>query len=164
MISSSDNPFAPSFTNLSLTLLDPNQYTERFVFNFTMERAVVPSAPLAGNPATTTCWFNQTVMTATLWTRDRATYPSNISSVPEPRNATFNFDPWPYQVDIRETQAAGPNVPDCLDPAGNQVGDFHVTPAPGAASDCACVYTNYGLPTSNVTVSRAVNRKRRYVR
>ncbi len=154
VISSSDNPFAPSFANLSMMFLDVNQYNERFVFNFTMAKSVAASAPLSGDPAAATCWFNHTVLSATLWTRARASYPVNISAVPDPRNATFNFNPWPYKVDITQVQVAEPGVPDCMDASGRRVGDFQATPTPGVKSDCECGYTNYGLVAGNRTTSR----------
>ncbi|KAH8899435.1 hypothetical protein GQ53DRAFT_310455 [Thozetella sp. PMI_491] len=159
VIASSDNPFAPSFTNVSLELVDQNQGTERFSFNFTTAKAVVPSTPLPGSAGAVSCWFNSTLVTATLWTHERATYPANITSLPEPRNASTSFAPWPYRVELKQVQEPGPGVPDCRDGAGQPVGDFHIEPAAAGDESCQCIYANYGLTQSNVT-TRALGRKR----
>jgi hypothetical protein len=148
-ISSSDNPFAPQFANITLAMRDLNRYTERFDFNFTMAKPVVPSTVLPGTPASdgqgggvTTCWFNETVMSATIWTRMRADYPKNLTTVPDPRNASNTFAPWPYRVEVRQVQQAGPGVPNCRDSNGRPFGNFAVA---GDGGDCGCYYANFDL-------------------
>ncbi|KAJ9131988.1 hypothetical protein NKR23_g11487 [Pleurostoma richardsiae] len=150
-ISSSANPFAPSFSNVSLTLLDGNQATERLVFSVPAAKAVVPagSLPGAGDRAAT-CWFNSTVLSATLWTRARASYPPGVAAVPDPVNASATFQPWPYAAEIRQVAAAGPGVPDCRDGDGAEVGDSFAEAA--GAGDCGCWYANHGL-VGNGTVA-----------
>jgi hypothetical protein len=151
-ISSSSNPFAPSFANITLILLDGNQYTERFTFSFTMANLpIIPSTNLVpGQTSAATCYFNSTVLTATLWTRVRATYPANITSVAAPTNASASFAPWPFRADVVEVQKAGAGVPDCRDYQGRPLGDFETA----GDGECGCWYSNYGLGNGTTTRRR----------
>ncbi|KAK5657103.1 hypothetical protein OQA88_3631 [Cercophora sp. LCS_1] len=139
VISSSDNPFAPSFTNTTLVRVDANQPEERFTFSFTMDKAVTPSAPLGGGNELATCWFNGTRMTATIWTKLRAEYPEDIKEVETPINATNLYRPWPFRVEVtHETVVA----PECRDLKGRIVGGDLRT---GEGEMCRCQYENFGL-------------------
>jgi hypothetical protein len=141
-ISSSANPFAPVFDNVPLTLVDGNQYTERLVFNFTLALPTVPAIDLVpGQHSAATCTFRTTVLSATLWTRTRADYPASIAAVPEPKEASTNFAPWPFQVDIAEVQAPGAGVPECVDTRGATLGDF----SRAGGGSCGCWYANFDL-------------------
>lgn len=145
--SKADDP-APSFANLPMTLLDANQYSERLVFNFTTTKQVaVPK--LDGGPAT--CWFNDTVMSVTLWTRIRASYPPGVSSLPAPQVASASFAPWPYMVTVDEVQDGGAGVPDCRNGSGNSVGGGKL----GAAGECGCYYANFDLDAGGNATSGA---------
>jgi hypothetical protein len=157
-ISSTPNPFAPVFSNLPLTIVDANQYTERFTFNFTLSYSSIVDGPLVpGDTSTTTCMFNSTVMAVTLWSRMRADYPEGIESVNIPVNGTGrdgSFAPWPFRVEIRETQAGGAGVPDCRDPKGQVVGVNL-----GRDGECGCSYRNFELGSGqgNGTVAAGRN-------
>ncbi|KAK3329320.1 hypothetical protein B0H66DRAFT_19057 [Apodospora peruviana] len=164
VISSSDNPFAPSFTNLSLTLFDGNQDTERFTFDFVMAKGVAVTVTDSSSDGSdrkrrdeassspTTCWFNSTRVSTTIWTRTRASYPANITSVPAPVNASSVFAPWPYKVDIQQIQDGGgqqqQQQPDCRDAQGRPVSSAVEVVRPRNDDDdkCGCWYANYGLP------------------
>ncbi|KAK3942163.1 hypothetical protein QBC46DRAFT_448055 [Diplogelasinospora grovesii] len=172
-ISSSANPFAPTFTNVSLTLIDGNQYTERFAFNFTMAPKAVELSAQVGNDknAKVTCWFNSTVMSATIWTRMRASYPANITEVAAPVNATNVFAPWPFAVEIKQVQDASNGVPDCRDAAGRPVGgdlrpNATTQAQGGTVTTCSCSYSNRNLPSTkgNHSVKAARSRPLSYSR
>lgn len=163
-ISSSANPFAPRFANISTTLVDAGSSSERFAFNFTYSRAFVPTKRLTGGgrggaaaaaaaaAAATTCWYNSTVVEVTVWTRERASYPAAGAGVvvaangPQPgvAGATWDFDPWPFRFSMAQRQAAGPEVPDCRDFDGRPIGSG-LSAAPETAGDCACLYQNFDL-------------------
>lgn len=135
-ISSSSNPFAPSFTNVSLSLLDANQPTERLGFSFIHPKLV--SSQIGSRVLK--CWFNTTVLSATIWTRRRASYPANITSatLPLPPSSSTSSSPsptagtgkpttpkdlwpaWPFAVQVEEAQGASDEVPDCFDGATGQ--------------------------------------------
>lgn len=57
-------------------------------------------------------------------------------------NATGPYMPWPYAVRVEQTAVAGVNVPTCVGPQGQVLGDFSVQ---DASQECGCVYTNAGL-------------------
>ncbi|KAK4451661.1 hypothetical protein QBC34DRAFT_423652 [Podospora aff. communis PSN243] len=105
-ISSSDNPFAPQFRNIPLTLLDPNQHSERFTFNFTLDFVVTPNMPLpdTASSGATRCTFYNTVMSATIWTKMRGEYPAGIERWEVPVNRTRVFAGWPFRVEKRGTR------------------------------------------------------------
>ncbi|EAA34694.3 hypothetical protein GE21DRAFT_1462 [Neurospora crassa] len=235
VISSSDDPFSPTgiFRDVSLTMIDANQPSERFTFGFTMTKAVVPdlsttsgsssssssvsstvssmismtsitvdvslsstSASQAasnereeGNgtpsgrrwlrtakrandntisretptPAPAICWYNQTAVRGTIWTRMRASYPAKISDVSTPLiNATNVFAPWPFAVELtfeqtyeEDESGKGKKAPDCRDAEGKPVvfGNNDNMKAVGErgmniadeADICRCSYANYGL-------------------
>lgn len=48
-ISSSENPFSPRFDNVSMKVLDRHQYTERFSFEFSMNKTGSSASPLPVN-------------------------------------------------------------------------------------------------------------------
>lgn len=153
-ISSSANPFAPAFSNVTLAVLNRDTYRERLVFNVTIPKPVVPAAGAfapGGDTSAATCWFNSTVLSATLWTRVRADYPAGIAAAAAPVNASATFDPWPFAVDVAETQAAGGDVPDCRDWQGRALGDVSVGDGGG---ECSCAYSNFDSLATNGTVSR----------
>ncbi|KAK0632026.1 hypothetical protein B0T14DRAFT_559754 [Immersiella caudata] len=142
-ISSSDNPFAPQFKNLPLTLLDSNQYSERFTFNFTLDFVVTPNVPLPDNGSgmsrgATRCTFYDTVMSATIWTKMRGEYPAGIERWEVPVNRTKVFAGWPFRVEVR--QVKGGAGPECRDGEGRVVnlgGDW--------VGECGCEYGNFNL-------------------
>ncbi|KAK1755104.1 hypothetical protein QBC47DRAFT_209340 [Echria macrotheca] len=149
-ISSSENPFAPSFSNITLTLLDGNQDTERFIFSFPMEKTVISDEPLDSSENAATCRFRDTIMRVTIYTRMRAGYPKSIDNVPAPVNASNVFSPWPFAVDVIQESTS---VPECRDPGGAEVGgDLR----PENSTGCRCEYRNHDLPLVNTTNSRLI--------
>ncbi|KAK8132449.1 hypothetical protein PG999_000622 [Apiospora kogelbergensis] len=156
-ISAAPNPFVPQFTNLSLTQLDANQFNERLTFNFSMHgAAVIPTTALGsggtdntknGDNEAATCYYNNTLVTGTIWTRRPATFPANITTpVSSGGNgsavtSSATFEPWPYAVQVVQSTR---DAPDCRDVDGNRVGAaFH--PPQGRAGDCTCSYANFDL-------------------
>ncbi|KAH9893050.1 hypothetical protein F4778DRAFT_307369 [Xylariomycetidae sp. FL2044] len=150
-ISSSANPFAPQFAGVALGLLDANQPSERLIFSVALGNiTVTPQGPLAGgdqqDAAATRCYYGDTVLSATIWTRRAAQYPddgldTDVDNAGNGTHTSQDFDPWPYGVEVR--QLSGPGGPDCRDLAGNPVGDFAVPG--GAGGECGCWYANIGL-------------------
>ena len=140
--------------------------------------------PTTAEPAI--CWYNQTVVRGTVWTRLRATYPSDISDVPTPLiNATNTFAPWPFRVELtleqtyeEDERGNGKKAPDCRDAQGRPVvfngnndNGMKVAGAARArardmqivdeADICRCSYTNYGLDTKSNNISSSGSPQRR---
>ncbi|KAK8072022.1 hypothetical protein PG996_005370 [Apiospora saccharicola] len=157
-ISAAPNPFVPQFTNLSLTQLDANQPGERLTFNFRMHgAAVVPATALSsGNNnndtssdnRAATCYYNDTLVTGTVWTRRPAEFPANLTTPVsngggqgKTLTASTAFDPWPYAVQVVQSTR---DAPDCRDTEGNPVGGEFGLP-PGREGECSCSYANFDL-------------------
>src|SRR6478735_999560 len=70
-ISSTENPFAPSFTNLTLKVLDKDTSQERLQFSFSMNKTIVPDDQLSSSNRAAKCTFDDTLFEATLWTQRR---------------------------------------------------------------------------------------------
>lgn len=138
-----------------MQLLDGNMDSERLVFRFTMNAAVVPSPALSMGSGSVTCYYNNTIMGATIYTRRAASYPVGLSSSVHnaavgsgsgSSSSSTTFEPWPFAVDVRQIATAGSGVPDCRDSQGNPVGEFAVAAAAsGDSSACSCTYQNYDL-------------------
>ncbi|KAJ4418685.1 hypothetical protein N0V85_001336 [Neurospora sp. IMI 360204] len=119
-------------------------------------------------PAPAICWYNQTVVRGTIWTRMRASYPANISDVSTPLlNATNVFAPWPFAVELtleqtyeEDERGNGKKAPDCKDAEGKPVvfndnvkvsvgaRDMEAVDVVDEADICRCSYANYGLDTT----------------
>ncbi|KAK1830312.1 hypothetical protein QBC39DRAFT_113379 [Podospora conica] len=148
VISSSDNPFAPSFSNITLQLLAPGQHQERFTFNLTLERSVAAGVSLEpGSNEAAFCSFNQTVMSVTIWTRAPAEYPGGVGELDvlreEPRSIAFA--PWPFAVEVRQVQRSEDGSPECRTMGGRPVGGDLSSGRTGKEGECRCEYRNFGL-------------------
>lgn len=148
VISSSDNPFAPTFSNITLQVLDPGQPQERFTFNLTLEKYVAAGAPLEpGSNEAAFCWFNQTVMSVTIWTRKPAEFPGGVGDLEllreEPASNTFSS--WPFAVEVRQVQRSEDGPPDCRTMGGRAVGGDLSSGRAGEEGTCRCEYRNFGL-------------------
>ncbi|KAI1077400.1 hypothetical protein F5B20DRAFT_552348 [Whalleya microplaca] len=156
IISAAPEAFAPQFANVPLTLQDLGLSSERLRFEIPMDDAVagVPDGPVDGRNEASTCYFNGTVMSATVWTRKVAEFPANLTTTTgidgdgagdgNDTRVSENFDPWPYAIEIQQLVGSGKGVPDCRDAAGNVVGDFEAADGGG---DCGCWYRNFALET-----------------
>ncbi|KAK3498508.1 hypothetical protein B0T13DRAFT_448243 [Neurospora crassa] len=175
VISSSDDPFSPTgiFRDVSLTMIDANQPSERFTFGFTMTKAVVPDLSTTSGSSSSSvsstrrqyAGINQPAVRGTIWTRMGASYPAKISDVSTPLiNATNVYAPWPFAVELtfeqtyeEDESGKGKKAPDCRDAEGKPVvfGNNDNMKAVGErgmniadeADICRCSYANYGLDT-----------------
>lgn len=142
LISSTDNPFALSFANASLTLVDSGSSSEAYTFTVpTLQKVVIPTEALTPDGMTDTCYFNNTVFTAKLYTKMPKTYPAagtGASGIKE-----VDGQGWPYAMSAQQTISAGTGVPDCYKSVDGADGD-HVGLAALGSGQCACAYQNYG--------------------
>jgi hypothetical protein len=140
-ISSTQNPFSIVFSSMPLTLKDSGLSTEHYFFILTsMNKPVVPSTAITPNNVATTCYFNQTSLEARLYTKMAKTYPPSSQSGTDNSTSTATFVPWPFAAYVDQTDSGGPNVPQCFDNAGNNIGSF----AAETGGECSCLYQNYG--------------------
>lgn len=131
-ISSSDNPFAPSFKGLTLSLFDQGNSDERFEFSFNTTRNIVPSDSIAPGNRVATCSFENTVFEATLWTRRR-----NNQTLPVNGGVDGQYADWPGNIEVRQVKEAELGQPMCEDGQGNKIADVQA-----GAGECECAYSN----------------------
>lgn len=145
-ISSTDNPFSITFTNQSLTYISASSNTSspRYTFSFSMSKAVNPSTSLTSNNAAAVCFFNQTIFTGTLYLNAPSSFPN--SSLLAGATGLGGYTPWPYAVEVSQSQAGGNSVPTCYQTVNGAVGAEILTaglsPQP-ESNQCLCDYRNY---------------------
>ncbi|KAF9767070.1 hypothetical protein IL306_000402 [Fusarium sp. DS 682] len=130
-ISSTENPFAPSFNNLTLKVLDKDTSQERLQFSFSMNKTVVPDDKLSSSNRAAKCTFDDTLFEATLWTQRRR-------GDKAPDNSKFAV--WPGDVDVVQRKTFNGGSPNCVDSEGSKVGDVK-----SESGSCECRYANYDI-------------------
>jgi hypothetical protein len=135
-ISTSNNPLSITFSNVSMTYINPSTNTsaERYTFAVEQDKSVFPTVPLTGSQQSQ-CFFNQTTFTGTLYLRAERTLESE----------NLPADIWPYAVDIEQVSPAGQDVPACYAWNNGMVGE-RITEGlvpQGEGSECVCGYSNF---------------------
>jgi len=152
VISSSDNPFALTFTNASLQLSDAGLETEAYTFSVPMEKIVRPQTALTDDNAATSCIYDGTSFEVRLYTKKPKTYPSAAESsnstagLTPPSSNDPVFKPWPHAVQVDEVINGGSNVPRCYKTINGELG-ARVTKgltAQPQSETCKCGYLNFG--------------------
>ena len=141
LISTSNNPFALDFANVTLTLVDVGLNTEAYTFSTNMQKIVMPTAPLTADGAATDCFYNGTIFSGRLYTKMGKTYPFGNMTSPSGSNA---YQPWPYAVEAQQQTAGGSGVPDCYEMFNGNPGNHIDVPTVSSSQDCLCQYQNYG--------------------
>lgn len=143
-ISTTNDPFGITFTDKSLTYISSstNDTSARFTFSFTMPKLVIPSPAITVDNSAAECFFNQTVFEGTLYLAAKREYPSGDLA----GSANLGgFQQWPYAVEISQTAAGGPNVPNCYKTVNGAVGapiTAGLVPQPDTQK-CLCEYRNF---------------------
>lgn len=148
-ISSSNNPFNVEFVNASLTLVDPDSSSERYMFTAHFTKVVVPSPGVY-------CFFNDTVVEGNLYTKRAKSGPSKISgsstaSAAQPTATqdapSDTFEEWKYAVQTTQSIGAGSTVPECFHMNNGVRGEraSNGTKPQAPEDKCSCVYQNYDL-------------------
>jgi hypothetical protein len=148
-LSSSNNPFAITFSNASLTQHDAGTPQERYSFSLSLDKYVVPTGPIDGSSTLAACWFNTTTLAGNLWTRR----PADGGAV---ANGTANstaqmladWPVWQFAFDVNQTIAGGQDVPECYQQAAAGGEGARITTGLTAQPDsdeCGCYWRNYAL-------------------
>jgi len=142
VISSEQNPFAINFENAAMKIVDKGGDNERYQFQVTMDKTVVPSGPISEDGAAATCVYNDTTMTGYLYTKRAKNYPSSSDNT---GNATYQA--WPYAVRVEQTAGGGQDVPECFRTTNGNLGDrIGNTTATDPTTLCSCLYRNFLTP------------------
>jgi hypothetical protein len=146
LISSTPNPFAITFSNVSLSLVDPGSLDERYSFSVSLDKYVIPSEPILPNNEIAGCYYNGTTLEGSLYTKKTAAGGNGTTS-PNDGGQGQNFVNWPYAAEVNQSIAGGSNVPACY-PGDGVVQGSRITsglaPQP-TTSDCGCNWRNYDL-------------------
>ena len=164
-----------------MALVDGNQYAERFQFSVPFPKAVSAEVEVeGGKKVVATCWYNSTVLSATIWTKVRASYPASITGAEVPTsgttagggNGTAAWARWPFAVVVTEETKNG-DKGECKDSTGAIVVPLSKNGTSGGdgipqgrGEDCGCWYKNFDLDAGTVNgtetkKAQAVVRRRR---
>jgi len=140
-LSSTNNPFALTFTNQSLTYhsSDGNASSPMLTFAFTLPKTVVPTSAIASDNAVTQCFFNSTILSGRIYLAA-----SSEAASTEPVADAGSPEQWPYGVEILQSSVGGKGTPDCYKTANGGLGE-RVTEGlePMAeGEECRCEYSN----------------------
>lgn len=148
-ISSSTNPFALTFKDVPLDILDVGQSSERYRFQVPMDKVVVPTTPITNDNSRASCWFNGTTFKAELYTKRAKTYPPAADAGGPPATPggtpTAGMKSWPFAVEVKQIIGGGQEIPECYKVRDGNVGD-RITDGLAPVSTgglCTCVYKNW---------------------
>jgi hypothetical protein len=144
-ISSTNNPFAIDFQNSPLTIVDQGQDTERYHFQITMDKVVIPTVALTSDNAASKCFFNSTTFTGYLYTKMAKDYPTSVQT-----GVDAAYQLWPFGARAEQTVAGGANVPNCYKTIDGNLGERitqNIT-AENPTTLCSCLYKNWRTPTT----------------
>lgn len=141
-ISSVQNPFAINFENTAMKMVDKDGDNERYQFQISMDKQVVPSASITDDGSQATCFYNATTMTGYLYTKRAKNYPTSQDTA---TNATYQA--WPYAVRVEQTAGGGEGVPDCYKTTNGNLGErVGNQTATDPTTLCSCLYRNFLTP------------------
>ncbi|KAH7065296.1 hypothetical protein B0J12DRAFT_30314 [Macrophomina phaseolina] len=136
-ISSTDNPLALEFEDVDLEMVSKGQDSERYHFQFTMDKKVIPSTSITDDDSSAVCFFNSTIFTGYLYTKMEKDYPTSEDDE--------SNTPWPYAVRAEQSIGGGEDVPNCYKTENGRITE-QITDglnATDASTLCSCLYRNY---------------------
>ena len=146
-LSSTNNPFALTFTNQSLTYhssAEGNASPPMLTFAFALAKTVVPTSAIAPDNAATQCFFNSTILSGKIYLAASSSSSSQTPSTDSAANAA-SLEHWPYGVEVLQSSAGGEGTPDCYKTVNGGLGE-RVTEGlePVAEGErCLCEYSNF---------------------
>ena len=145
-LSSTNNPFALTFTNQTLTYhsssSDGNASPPMLTFAFTLPKTVVPTSAIASDNSATQCFFNSTILSG------RISLAASSSEGLSTDSAANSDSPqrWPYGVEVLQSSAGGEGTPDCYKTVNGGL-DERVTESSesiaAVGEECRCEYSNF---------------------
>ncbi|TLD38460.1 hypothetical protein E2P81_ATG01003 [Venturia nashicola] len=139
-ISSSSNPFAITFSNRPLKLMNKGKSDELYTFQFQTQKEVIPSGSITDDGTTANCVYSDTTFTGYLYTKQAKEYPTAVTGDGNPA-----FQPWPFAIRVEQIAGAGDDSPTCYTyKNGNQgariQGNFTIS---DTQMLCDCIYRNW---------------------
>ncbi|KAE9978922.1 hypothetical protein BLS_000197 [Venturia inaequalis] len=139
-ISSSSNPFAITFSNRPLKLMNQGKADELYTFQFQTQKEVIPSGSITDDGTTAKCVYYDTTFTGYLYTKQAKEYPTTATGDGSPA-----FQPWPFAIRAEQIAGAGDDSPTCYSYKNGIQGDkiqgnFTVS---DTQMLCDCIYRNW---------------------
>ena len=147
VVSSTSNPFYVTFNATKLTLMDQGTPSERFAFELPLPRSVFPRGSLTADGAATVCYFNDTVLSGSLYTQKPADLLDSGASSSSDSTEAGQQKQWKAAAMITQTSGGGNGIPDCYPATGGVVSGPRITQGltpTSASQECICVYENAG--------------------
>jgi hypothetical protein len=158
-LSSTNNPFALTFTNQPLTYHsssddDNASSPPMLTFAFPLPKTVVPISAIASDNAATQCFFNSTILSGRIYLAppSQKENPSTEESAANPGISLEqgnNLAQWPHGVEVLQSSVGGEGTPDCYKKTVNgglgervTIGPIEPT-APEGDDECRCEYSNF---------------------
>jgi hypothetical protein len=145
-LSSTNNPFALTFTNQTLTYhsssSDDNASPPMLTFAFTLPKTVVPTSAIASDNSATQCFFNSTILSG------RISLAASSFEGLSTDSAANSDSPqrWPYGVEVLQSSAGGEGTPDCYKTVNGGLGERVTEGSESIAAvgeECRCEYSNF---------------------
>ncbi|QDS71177.1 hypothetical protein FKW77_010144 [Venturia effusa] len=139
-ISSSNNPFAITFSNRPLKLMNQGKSDEYYTFQFQTQKEVIPSGAITDDGSTAKCVYSDTTFTGYLYTKRAKEYPTAASGDGNPA-----FQPWPFAIRAEQIAGAGDDSPTCYtykngEQGARIEGRFTIS---DTQMLCDCIYRNW---------------------
>ena len=146
-LSSTNNPFALTFTNQSLTYhssSDGNASPPMLTFSFTLPKTVVPTSAIASDNAATQCFFNSTILSGRIYLAASSSSSSQSPSA-DSTASSGNLEQWPYSVEVLQSSVGGEGTPDCYKTVNGGLGERVAEGLEPVAEgeECRCEYSNF---------------------
>lgn len=146
-LSSTNNPFALTFTNQSLTYhssSDGNTFPPMLTFSFTLPKTVVPTSAIASDNAATQCFFNSTILSGRIYLAASSSSSSQSPSA-DSTASSGNLEQWPYSVEVLQSSVGGEGTPDCYKTVNGGLGERVAEGLEPVAEgeECRCEYSNF---------------------
>ena len=158
-LSTSNNPFANTFSGVPLALQNQGTDDEHYAFSLPLQKVVVPDMPLSSDGASADCFYNRTTFAGMLYTR-KPYQNATSAAAPAPSSGAGagagtmpsspgnqDYKPWPYAINVTQSIHGGQGVPECFEftndgKGGPMVGGLQ----PQAPSTtCECRWLNFDL-------------------
>jgi hypothetical protein len=145
-LSSTNNPFALTFTNQTLTYHSSSDDGSAssppvLTFAFTLPKTVVPTSAIASDNSATQCFFNSTILSGRISLAASSQSLLTGSAVDD-----GDSEQWPYGVEVLQSSAGGEGTPDCYKTVNGGLSERVTEGLESIAAvgeECRCEYSNF---------------------
>ena len=147
LISSSNNPWALTFSNATLRYIDaPSDSDKALVFSVPMSKTVIPNTDITGDGSAVKCLFENTRFEAKLYTKRPRTYPANTENEEQGNADTADFKPWQFAAEVSQTTDSDMKMPNCYRTKDGGLGEKVEVKGDAEVdgTQCKCDYRSFG--------------------